>query len=262
MTTTSAFDQFRLDAWNFEFAGQLQVVTIVGGVPSNDRVAEGWIRSKLGLTNDRIIQEAVAQTMAERGVTAEEATRIVNEMKNLNGFKRDDKGLYIEGRQLKAAIKEAANVALAAGKLEKRGWGETNKGLLGFIAEHVFVVEDRLHLLDANGNNVKAPTNINQRFVSTFRGTGIQYEEYVDEAIIDFTVRADYEFTDREWAMIWLTGEQEGLGASRSQGYGRYTIRKWDTIRANPRPKSEKKPAAPRKATGRKVAEVEADATE
>ena len=242
--STGVFDSFRLEAWNHEFAGQLSVVTIVGGVPSNDRVAEGWIKSKLGLTNDRIIQEAVAQTMAERGVTADEATKIVNEMKNLNGFKRDDKGLYIEGRQLKAAIKEAASVALAAGKLEKRGWGETNKGLLSFLAEHVFVVEDRLHLVDADGNNITAPTNINQRFVSTFRGTGIQYEEYVAEANISFTVRTDYEFSEKDWAMIWLTGEQQGLGASRSQGYGRYTITRWDAVRSVPRAKPVAKKAA------------------
>jgi len=63
--------------------------------------------------------------------------------------------------------------------------------------------------------------------VSTFRGTGIQYEEYVDDAKVDFTLMADHDFTEQEWATIWLTGEQQGIGASRSQGYGRYEVSKW-----------------------------------
>lgn len=31
-----------------------------------------------------------------------------------------------------------------------------------------------------------------------------------------------------QWAMIWLTGEQQGIGATRSQGYGRYTVTRWE----------------------------------
>ena len=97
------------------------------------------------------------------------------------------------------------------GKLNSRGWGKTNKGLLSYLAEHVFVVEDRLHL------GVSEASGIAQRFVHTFRGTGIQYEEYIDDAKVDFTVMADHDFTDAEWATIWLCGEPQGIGASRSQ---------------------------------------------
>jgi hypothetical protein len=28
--------------------------------------------------------------------------------------------------------------------------------------------------------------------------------------------------------MLWLTGEQQGVGASRSQGFGRYEVIKWE----------------------------------
>jgi hypothetical protein len=110
----------------------------------------------------------------------------------------------------------------AAGKLNGRGWGKTNKGLLSYISEHAFVVEERLHL------GVTEPSGINQRFVHTFRGSGIQYEEYVEDAKISFTVIADHDFTEKEWATIWLTGENQGLGASRSQGYGRYQVTRWE----------------------------------
>lgn len=220
----SVFAKYAAKQYPYRFAGQLVVGTIAGGTPTDPKVAEGWLRTKLGVEKDDLIREMVAEVMVDRGVTADEATAIVNTNKHLNGFKRDDNGLYIEGRQLKAALKEAASIAVAAGALTARGWGKTNKGLLSYLAEHVFVVEDRLHL------GVTEPSGIAQRFVHTFRGNGIQYEEYVTDAKVDFTVITDHDFKPEEWAAIWLRGEQNGIGASRSQGYGRYEVTKWDRI--------------------------------
>lgn len=221
----SVFDKYRAEAYPYRFAGSLHIGVIAGGTPTDPKVAEGWLKTKLGVEKDDLIRQMVAETMVERGVTAEEATQLVNAQKNLNGFKRDEHGLYIEGRQLKAALKEAASVAVAAGKLNGRGWGKTNKGLLSYVAEHIFVVEDRLHL------GVTQPSNVVQRFVHTWRGNGIQYEEIVEDAKVDFTVATDHDFTQAEWAMIWLTGEQQGIGASRSQGYGRYEVTRWEAAR-------------------------------
>ncbi len=218
---TSVFAKHQNEMFPHRFAGELLVGCIAGGTPTDPRVAEGWIRTKLGATDD-LLRTMVAETMVERGVTADEAAEQVAMNKHLNGFRRDDQGLYIEGRQLKAALKEAASCAVAAGKLNSRGWGKTNKGLLSYLAEHVFVVEDKLHL------GVAEPTGVNQRFVHTFRGSGIQYEEYVSDAKISFTVIADHDFSEKEWAAIWTSGEQQGIGASRSQGYGRYEVTRWD----------------------------------
>ncbi|HEY9367517.1 hypothetical protein [Streptomyces sp.] len=218
---TSVFARHTEKAWPHRFNGTLNVRTIAGGTPTDSKVAESWLKTKLA-DKDDLIREAVAKTMAERGVDVDQAAAEVDSLKHLNGFKRDDTGLYIEGRQLKAALKEAASVAVASGKLNARGWGKTNKGLLSYLAEHVMVVEDRLHL------GVSEATGITQRFVHTWRGTGIQYEEYVDDAKIDFTVITDHDFTAEQWAMIWLTGEQQGIGASRSQGFGRYEVVRWD----------------------------------
>jgi len=219
----SAFWSFAQKAWPHRFTGRLEVGTLVGGIPSDPNVAEGWLRTKIA-GHDDLIRQAVAETMAERGIDAEAATKEVDLRKNLNGFKRTNTGeLYIEGRQLKAAIKEACSIAAAAGKIDGgRVWGTTKKGLLGYVAEHVCVMEDQLPL------GVTEPTGINQRFVHTFRGSGIQYEEYVTDAVVDFTIATDHNFTREQWAMIWLTGEQQGIGATRSQGYGRYVVTKWE----------------------------------
>lgn len=220
---TSVFASNFDRAWPHRYAGTLHVHTIAGGTPTDPKVAEGWLRTKIA-DKDDLIREMVATTMIERGVTADEAAEIVDTLKHLNGFKRDELGLYIEGRQLKAALKEAASVAVSADLLPGRGWGKTNKGLLGYLAEHVMVLEDRLHL------GVIEPTGIAQRFVHTWRGNGIQYEEYVEDAKIDFTVISDHDFTHDEWAMIWQKGEHQGIGASRSQGFGRYEVTRWESV--------------------------------
>jgi hypothetical protein len=220
----SVFAKYQKEMYPHRFSGQLHIGVIAGGTPTDPKVAEGWLKTKLGIDKDTLIREKVAEAMLERGVTADEATAIVSENKHLNGFKRDEDGLYIEGRQLKAAIKEAASVAVAAGNLKGRGWGATNKGLLSYASEHIFVVEERLHL------GVMEASGVNQRFVHTFRGSGIQYEEFVNDAKLDFTVISDHDFSAKEWAAIWLSGEKQGIGASRSQGFGTYEVTRWDPI--------------------------------
>lgn len=227
--TQSVFSDWQTRSYPFTFHGELVVGTLVGGVPSDPNVARGWIESKLKgkINNDQRIQELITQTIAERNVSEREAVDIVNNLKNLNGFKKGsgdehDGELFIEGRQLKAALKEAVSVAVAAGKLEMTKWGNTRKWLTKYFPEHVFVLEERLYL------GVKEPTGIFQQFVHTHRGSSVQYQEYVENARFLFTVITDHDFTDREWAMIWTTGQRQGLGASRSQGYGTYEVTKWD----------------------------------
>lgn len=72
---------------------------------------------------------------------------------------------------------------------------------------------------------------ISQRFVHTWRGSGIQMEEYVTDAKLAFTVTTDHDFSTEEWALLWLTGEQQGIGATRSQGYGRYEVTRWERLK-------------------------------
>lgn len=220
----SAFDEFRLKAWPHRFTGEILVNQIMGGTPTDPKVAEGWLKSKMGFDSDAQLQELVAKSMAERGLALEEAIEEVNTNKHLNGFKRDaNGGLYYEGRCLKAAIKESVSIAADKDKIQARGLGNnTRKGILSFVAEHVFVVDDQI------GLGVTLPTGVLQKFVHTFRGSGIQYEEYVENATLTFSVWSDHDFSDEDWAMIWLTMEQQGIGASRSQGYGRFTMTKWE----------------------------------
>jgi hypothetical protein len=247
-TPTSVFARYIPKAYPHNFSVSLHVGRIAGGIPTDPRVAEGWIRTKLGETSDDAIRAEVATVMAERAVATEvpltpadkakmekEILAEVNANRHLNGFKRkpcadcppqgpgacenDKHLLYIEGRQAKAAIKEAANV-----RWPKDRWGPSRKGTVSFFAEHVFVQQDQIPL------GVVEPTEVNQRFVHTWRGSGIQYEEIVADAQINFTLATDYDFTAEQWGLLWLTGEQQGIGATRSQGFGRYVVTKWERI--------------------------------
>lgn len=218
------FDQYRNQAWPYRFTAEVLVGVLAGGVPSDPKVAEGWIRTKMGLTAEQQIQDMVAKTMEERGLSQADAEVAVAMNKHLNGFKRTSDGeLYLEGRCAKAMLKEAFSVAVDTQKIKPRGYGlNSRKGVLSFVAEHVFVLENDL----LTGR--KEADHITQKFVHTFRGSGIQYEECLKDVSLTFTVVSDYDFTEEEWAMVWLTAEQEGLGASRSQGFGRFTMKRWE----------------------------------
>lgn len=222
----SVFAKYETKNYPYRFAGTMTVGMIAGGTPTDPEVARRWLKTKLA-ANDDLIREAVAEMMAERGLDVDAALDAVVTDQHLNGFKRDEIGLYIEGRQLKACLKEGACVAASVGNLPQKNWGMTSKWISAFAAEHIFVVEDRLYL------GVATASGVNQRFVHTWKNkSAIQYEEYVQEAKIAFTVESDHDFPEEQWAAIWLTCERQGLGASRSQGFGRFTVTGWERLSA------------------------------
>lgn len=229
----SAFAQYEPQMYRFNYAGTLVVDSLAGGIPSNPKIVEGWIKTKLASTDD-LLRDQVSETLIERNESEDPdaVDKAVAEVaaRNVNGFYRDENGLYIKGAHLKAALKEAACIARSAGKIRDRGWGKSNAGIKSWMAEHVFVLEHRLHL------GVTEPTGIATRFIAKNGPKGptsaIQNEEYVENATINFTIGTDHEFSDEEWAAIWLTGEMNGLGSARSQGYGRYVVTDWNPIDA------------------------------
>jgi len=221
------FGEFEREAWPHRFRCTLHLTSLAGGIPSDKDTAEAWIRSKVDTDKEGRIRQLIAETMVERGITLEEATDVVNKLRHLNGFKRDDfNGLYIEGRQVKAAIKEAASVAAASGALPLRNWGVTNKYLHSFVAEHIMVPDEIIYLGKSEPDGVAQSFPENKRIGQR----GIQMTEYVRDVTISFRVISDWDFTKRDWAMIWLKGGEEGIGACRSQGFGRYQPVGWETL--------------------------------
>lgn len=230
------FEKFENEAWPYWYKGEVKVGILAGGIPQDPNVVESWIRTKLrDIRSDAEIQMIIAQTMTDMGLDEEEAVREAStKMVGMNGFKRDQTGLFVEGRQLKAAMKEAVMVAVNSGKLATSKWGKPDnaayrKQIKGWFPEHFFIVEEKLHIY-RDGEPVQLHDGVTQKFVHTHRGDSISYEQFVRDAEVPFTIKADFEMSEREWAMIWLTGELQGFGASRSQEYGRYETTRWEQI--------------------------------
>jgi hypothetical protein len=229
--TKSVFEQYEERNYPFRWSGTIHMESIAGGIPSDPKKAEGWLRSRIlaDAVEDQRLQDMVTETMVERGVTADTVIEELVDKTALVGFKRDGVGLYVEGRQLKAALKEAASVAANAGRITTKGWGSPDnanykKGLKAWFPEHVFVVERRLPL------GVSEPSEIDQQFVHGRYGSSIQYQEVVRDVEVDFTVETDFDFSEKQWAAIWQTAERLGLGASRPRDFGRFVVTRWDRV--------------------------------
>lgn len=228
-TSRSVFASERDKVWQYRYDVEIEIHSMLGGVPSDPNVRRGWLLQRLspeGERNnakDQRLLELIEQAIAE-GKTADEAADSLS----VNGFVRDaNGGLNFEGRCVKAGVKESFGIALGGGHLKARGWGATNKGLSSFVAEHIHVPADLIPLLQEDGTQYMQPDGIEQRFVSTFRGQSISYSERLDLAIMRFEVVSDWDFS-QNWATIWSLGEENGIGSMRSQGAGRFIVTRWD----------------------------------
>lgn len=227
------FDGYVNKVYKSQYEVEILISEIHGGVPAHPKVAEGWIRSKY-LDRDDQVRQLVAEAMEGRGLdpadtpidssAMDEVIGDIINKKLLSGFYRRDGQLVIPGRYVKAMLKESANIAFGA---NKRGWGGTQKSTKSWFPEHVFVPEKWIPL------GATEPDEIVQRFVHTWRGSSIAYNEVLHEAKAKFTVMSDHTFTKDEWGKLWVTAQNIGIGAVRSQGFGTFEVTDWRKLKNN-----------------------------
>jgi hypothetical protein len=205
---------------------------LLGGVPKDPKLIEGWLRAKAGIDDTDELRQMVLRTQAE--VAAEpngagstdvaQASDALVARRLTTGFKRGELGLYIEARQVKALLKECTNILFGGER-----WGPTRKGARSFLAERVFIDPDQV-LLDRESHDglelvvghVSGPSGP----VST-----LGYHEYVERASISFTVMVVRDLiTPAQWAEVWVLAQEIGLGALRSQGHGRFQLTRWERL--------------------------------
>lgn len=226
----SVFAKYEQDAYPYRWAAQILVSHMAGGVPNKPEAIRHWIETNVQ-GPDAALRGLIAETMVERGVELNDAIDVIAGEMSVNGFKRNGSGLYAEGRQVKACIKEAASIAVEAGKIPQRGYGKASqagKGLRSFLPEHVFVVEDQIPL------GVNEPSGRIERPIHVMGPRGprdaMKAVDYVDEVKLDFTVISDWDFSEEWWAAVWLVAEQNGIGGDRSQGFGRFVVTRWEKL--------------------------------
>jgi len=235
--------------WNvyqveLQFRGKLY-----GGIPKDASIIEGWLRAKAGISDAEEIRQAMLRTLVELGAdvgpesTYEqlvEASKALAAESHTNGFKRNGEGLYVEDRAMKACLKEATNVAFAG----DQGWGPTRKAAKSYVAERLFIVESCIHL----GREEPDGIELSIGHISGPQGkrATLTYYEYVERPIVTFHLREAREvrqpkgskekeeprpsLTRRQWAIIWTTAQELGLGARRSQEQGKFDITVFEPV--------------------------------
>jgi len=198
---------------------------LIGGIPivaeSDDRREqyENWLRGQ-GVENDPSFSTSLPEMLVadpEMPVSVEDITGLET------GFRRNDKGLYLEARQIKALLREASQ----------------RLGLIKVVRGMRQVMQHDLHVRALDGTQrislgVVEPNGHDQRPISvlTRQGprTSIKRFEYVSQPTLHFQVKilsggiGDGLLDEERLRDMLVFGGEVGLGADRSQGEGTYDL--------------------------------------
>lgn len=231
----SALDVIGGDSAYTFYEGTLQVRDrMVGGVPLDVDTIRNWIRARMDL-GDRELIELTEKTAAELGDQLGERpsaddllTAVARAHETVNGFKQINGELVYESRCLKAALKEASNIAYPGTKFPGKP-ADVRKGLMRFMEERLFVEGTYLGLgvTEASGREQK-PIH-----VMTPQGprSAIKVFDYVERPTITFTLKVLNDCLITEvWSKVWQVAEEIGVGADRAQSAGRFDLIAWKKI--------------------------------
>lgn len=213
---------------------------VIGGIPvvSNgaDRADayEAWARGQ-GIRPPEYDENA-APELAEKLAEDEDMPVSEEEIEGLRtGFKKDGQGLYLEARQTKAMLREAAT---------RLGLTKSKRGMRQVVQHdlHVRALDgsQKLRLVSEDGSALSEPSGTERRAISviTRQGprTAIKTFDYASGVTVEFEVRvltngvADGLLTDSDLREMLELAEWLGLGADRSQGEGTFTLLEFEKI--------------------------------
>lgn len=224
------------------YKAEYHLDTLVGGIPKDPDTIRQWLKARLELGETEIL--AIAdETIQQMGWTAgdlgsEQLDELVDTVMARdtkgNSFKSVNGQLVIEGRQIKAALKEAAN-ALYPGVTKWPGHpgAVTKKGLASYSVERVEIWERYLPL----GRD--KPDIVGEQRIKHISGpqgkrSTINVVDLCEDVNIAFTVKVVDDFIGEElWGQLWEYVELGGIGADRARGDGRGSLTKWTKVRAS-----------------------------
>jgi len=156
------------------------------------------------------IEDLAAEVVAEVGASNEEV-----QQPGWATFKRDEDGLYYEGRCVRGHVKDCA---LQVSK---------TTGIAGFkakVANHVYVEENKIYL------GKDKPDGIEKRFIQVMTKPGprstFKFIDYVLDPKLVFVLRVfnDGVITKEHLETIFEYGGIHGIGQERGQSWGRYRL--------------------------------------
>ncbi len=213
------------DLWT-HYGLTLKLADVAGGLPTDSRMIEAWQQARWKASAKLLPDDP--QDAAEAATRTKELLSGIDEEMGWKTFARDPEGrLCVEGRQVKAMFKEAANI-LKAGFSGPNGKAVA---LRSRLAEQVFVVERLLPLLPHR----TAPTETTERAIHVMTARGprdaLSRTDVCRDVQITCTLRVlsipGALFTESTLKSLLDYSSENGFGADRSQGMGRfeYTLR-------------------------------------
>lgn len=203
---------------------------LLGGIPRSGKLIEGWLASReMSDIEDK---------------TKTEVDLVEDEKKAWTGFKTDDVGIYFETRCVKALIKEAASIT---------GMYRQRRGLKQIFQHGMFVKainddkppSDKFyfdHVIPARQDYIKEPDDHEEMCAHVIGPQGprsiLKRHDYVITPTLSFEIwvvdtdKKHRDLVDLDFLTFLLDyGQELGLGASRSQGFGKYDLVEIEEIR-------------------------------
>jgi len=221
---------------------------LCGGVPRQKDIVEAWIatrtatnpefervkrrKEKMELEPPRSLEEIKEEAIATLDPLPDDVEEQMK--KSWVGFNRDDDGLFVKAGNLRAHLKDCATVL---GKLLNKGhdygWGGGEpKQFAAKIKDVLYVkgliTDDRLHILDSQGNIIQQPTDYRDATLSVMTAQGprtcLKRVDYIRPAVIKckLQVLLGGEINRDHIYRCFQYGAVHGFGQDRSLQYGRY----------------------------------------
>lgn len=193
-----------------------------GGVPRDPELIKQWVAAKTGFADEQT-QKQIEEHMPDIVAATEGAADAM-----WCGFKKDATGQYIETRQVKAMLRECA-VVLGITKA-KRGsrqiiqHGFEVKGAEGGSKIYLDVKnpgtsEGPIHVMTPQG-----PRSALKRCDYIGAGSTLEFEVW----ILKTHAAETRHLGEKELRQLFALAQEDGLGANRSQGSGKFNVTAFD----------------------------------
>ncbi len=180
---------------------------ILGGIPRSRELIGIWLRVRH--KGQSIRQEEIERI--DKAVGADDST----ESRSWTVFMQDKNGLFLEEKNIKGLLKEAARL------LRRPSFRD-------LINHGVWIRPQKLYLL-RNGRPIPIPDGHMERPLQVGRTSGptaaLKREDYVTEASLKFHLFVVAVALNEEIENLLKIGEEIGLGASRSLGFGKFDVK-------------------------------------
>lgn len=217
---------------------------LCGGRSRNENLLADQVKAQIGHDDE--------ETATLTGEALEQMIDKVTEKSWIGFYRDEEKGIYIEARQLKAMIKQCASVL---------GITKAKRGSKQILHEGADVKAldggDRIWLGKQQADGYEeGPVH-----VMTPQGprTALKRVDYVANVEIEFLVwvlgtapQADHHIGEPELIEVLTFAQENGLGADRSQGQGKFDVVEFEQVSSSTRKiRSTKKDEKPKKSSSK-----------